>query len=510
MGTNAELLEKFASGFRPATAHEEPETPMPELVHQVQEKKPESLFRSTVSGRKLRVEIFDGLRFCAGELPDHAKKPVLFDLKRLAVFKNPAFGMAKLRGLPAPAEFHIAYEEALDGDMVFPKGDLRAVLDLFHLHKVPVDFIDRTTGGLPVGKEILVSGNLSDRLFPVFSLLSGKRHGLLIGGGGEAEDKKIASHLIAFHGFRTLIVVKQKWQLHAWEKALLENTNLQKADIGMVGAGRCELDRIVIIGIDRSLYQHVGVLRETVGFLIVDQCDVVNVKIFYGLVWKIPARFLLGVASSSKRRDGLTGMMRLFLGRAEGIIPGKEGIVVAAKEVLIGRLAGSVSGDNYDDVMANLCDDHDRTVSIFGTILAMVADGLRVIVVGPRIAQLTEISDLLQQNLRDAAVVTGQTPEKEMADVCSRFADGSLPVVLCTTKTLGGLSISPADAAVVAGPFRAMETAVQLDARVRPGGWICEYADNHPLLNGMLSARLGFYRKLSMRVRPSIPVDRLP
>ena len=485
MGSNSDLLKKYVE--------KEPPPPPPP-----QKEPTPTLYTSTLPGRRVRIRISEGVVIPVSELPLRDPKPLVLALKQRAVFKNPAYAIAQKQGRPLPKEFFHAFEEE-GGNLVFPKGDLKGILDVFHRNRVPVDFIDATTGGAPPTGEILLRNPLPKHADGVFSALSGKRYGIVAGGQGGDEDKKITAHLISFHGLRTLIIVKRKWQLYAWRRALLSETQLTEAEIGLVGDGHKQVDRTVVIGIDRTLYQFVPQLSEVIGFLVVDQCDLVNVKIFFKLVWKIPARFLLGVATVGKRRDGLTEMMKQFLGSSISTVQPPEGSPDRPIQVAVEKTGFSGSHETADEAISAVCADRDRTRRIFGDLLPLVADGQKIIVVGPRIRQLQEIQALLMKNYRPSETITGQATEKEIAQVCAGFAAGDIPVVCCTTKTVSGLPIENADAVVVAGPFRSMDTASVLARMIRSGGMVYEYEDDNPALKGLLSARLSFWRKLKMK-----------
>lgn len=485
MGSNSDLLAKYVSSTPPPA-------PLPRSEPKA------VVYTSDLPGKRLRISISEAVSIPVSDIPLRNPDPLLLALKQRAIFRNPAFAIAQKQGRPLPKEFFQAFEEP-EGALVFPKGDLKGILDVFHKHRVPVDFIDTTTGGEPLPAEILCRDGLPGHAEPVFSFLSGKRYGILAGGQGGDEDKKIASHLISFHSLRTLIVVKRRWQLYAWRRALLEATHLTEGEIGLVGDGHKQADRPVVIGIDRTLYQFVPALRESVGFLVVDQCDLVNVKIFFKLVWKIPARFLLGIATATQRRDGLTDLMKQFMGSAVSVVRPPEGVPVSAATVAVEKSGFSGVFETTDDAISAVCADKDRTRRIFSDLLPLVADGQRVLVVGPRIRQLQEIQADLMKNYRPAETITGQTTEKEIAQICAGFASGDLPVVCCTTKTIAGIPLSAADAVVVAGPFRSMDTAAVLSRMVRPGGMVYEYEDDNPLLKGLLSARRSFWKKLNMK-----------
>ena len=495
MGSNDDLLNRFARAEANPPPAPRPQSPPAPPV-------PETLFRSPLPGEKIPITISDGVYIPLAKIPMRDPSALVLTLKQQATFRNPAHAMAQKLGRPVPSPFFDAWyitDDPEENTLVLPKGDLRGILDVFHRMRLPVDFIDRTAA--PEIRAFSMKAPLDNPSSAVASALSGKRFGILSGGQGVDEDKRIAAHLIYFRRVRTLVVVKRRWQLHLWKKILLETTTLADADIGLVGDGRKDIDAPVVVGIDRSLYQFVPGLRDRVGFLIVDTCDIVNVKIFFRLVWRLNARFLLGIATQPSRRDGLTEMMRLFLGRTSAVVPVPEG-GESSPVVVVAHQTGIVpAGASYDDILGDLCGNAARTRKIFGDILSLLGESRKVVVTGPRIRQLQDLQALLMKNYRAAEVITGQSSDKEVIAACQGFESGDVQVVLCPFKSIGGVPLSPADAVVVAGPYTLFETAVHLSKRLGPGGVILEYVDAHEHLVGSFRSRVGFYRKLKFAIK---------
>ncbi len=475
MSSNAELLR-----FK--------EPPPPE------KEEAEVLFHSPFEGEPVPVVVGAAAFIPLDKIPN-----ALCDaLCAMATFKNPGYALAKKAGLPLPDEYLKAWW-IKDNVLALPKGDLRGVLDVFHRRRIPVEFVDQCAGrplpSIPAPRQ-----PLSAPLARVVLALSEKRYKIFAGGQGEDDDKRVAAHLIAAHGQRTLVVVKRRWQLHAWKKMILETLDLPESDIGLVGDGEKTIDAPITVGIDRSLYQFVPHFKKSVGFLVIDYCDLANIKIFFQLAWNIPAKYLMGIATQTRRRDNLTGLMRLFLGRFTMTAPEVDASGPPVL-VVVSPSGCSPEAEGYDGVVGTICADAVRTRRVFMDILGAIGEGSRVLVVGPRIRHLQEIQALLMKNYRAAELVTGNTSAPEAGRVCAGFLKDEVQVVLVTAKSLAGLPSIEADVAVVAAPFSSFDVATHLARRVRPKGTVLEYADDHPLAAASLRSRLAFYRRLRMAVK---------
>lgn len=111
-----------------------------------------------------------------------------------------------------------------------------------------------------------------------------------------------------------LVIVKRKRRMMQWVNGIKSYLSLERNQIGIVGCGKKEIDKIATVAIDQSLYSRVDTLKSRVGLVVVDCCDIVNLKIFFKGVYPFSCRYLLAVATAPTRRDGLTGLMAAYIG----------------------------------------------------------------------------------------------------------------------------------------------------------------------------------------------------
>jgi len=112
-----------------------------------------------------------------------------------------------------------------------------------------------------------------------------------------------------------LIIVKRKTRMVQWLDAITKCLGVDRDQIGIIGSGKKEVDKVATVAIDRSLYGKVNKLKSRIGLVVVDCCDLVNLKIFFKGVYPFPCRYLLGISTARIRRDGLTGLMEGYLGK---------------------------------------------------------------------------------------------------------------------------------------------------------------------------------------------------
>lgn len=510
MGTNEYLLKRYGLSLKkgsppPALAPDPPETSaqaerdfLPGLAPAGEQKKISLTIGSGISIPMNRLPVANPARFM---------EPLLEKYK----YRNPDWMAAKRFGRKLPDnEFVYAYAKTDTGDLILPRGDLRGVIDFFYRSRLPVALVDAAEEH-PASEPITTNGALPGPAEKAFSLLSGKRSGILTNGARGEICKQIISRLISFRGQRTLIVVKRTWQLYLWQKIIAAETSLNACDIGLVGDKHCDLDKNVVVAIDRSLYQHMDNIKDRFGFLVVDLCDAANLKIFYQIVWPLSCRYLLGVAAGSRRSDNLTEFMKQFLGSYMVPCPTDDGRRSgggknpAGAELVVVRTNFEPAGDEYEPVLSGVCDSKERTARIVADILSCISvPSGRAVVVSARLRQLEEIQAGLMTNFRPAELISGKTSAKQLAQIVEDFNSGELRVILTTNKSLPGLDVKPVPTVFVAAPFKFKETAASVVRLLAPGGRIVEYLDDHMFCVNALKKRIGLYQKLNVICRPGV------
>lgn len=447
-------------------------------------------YASLIRPTKVQLTVSSGVHVpaeAAGML-----KPLLSDL----TFKNPAHAQAMKYGRTLPDEFLFGYRPGALGGVELPRGDLRGILNYFHTRRITVDLRDQTAAPA-MGLDIEANAGLPDDLERAVSLLSGKRSGLIVGGDG-VRDRAIVSHLAAFHGLRTLIVCQRSWQLYVWRNCLTEQTSLTDRDIGIFGDGRRILDRPVTVALQRSLKPEIESFMDTIGFLAVDGCGYAGMPLFFDIVWRMRARFMIGLTGHEPRQDGLEKLMRAFMGDVVVQLPRvwKAG---ATRALHVRATGFSSQAETYGKVMEELCGDAERTQSVAMDILALSSDKKAgVVVVGTRLEQLEGIRLFLENQYRVAEVINGQTGQNMMAEIIRGFVDRKIQVVLTTNMSLDALPPDCATGIVVAAPFQKRETAAAMVRLMRDGAVVQDYRDEHPMLIVGLKKRVRFYGRFGV------------
>jgi len=454
---------------------------------------------------KIQIEIDNKISISIGQLSPE----LIRILKERLIFSNPGylkrvqFGKTK-RG-EEPWIFCIWQTED-GGSLILPRGYTHDLTQLLHGHRMGVKLIDSTQTSREV--DFTFRGRLYGYQTEALQALLPYRFGILKGAHGVG--KKVTSlKMICERQVPTLVVVKTRVQLYQWISLAKNFMAVDEGEIGRVGDGHMELDRDLTIAIDRSLYRHFGDITPRIGFLIVDQCHLVNLKIFFKIVLPLNCPFMLGLSSVSKRSDGLERLMRAFIG------PVRHEIALEFQDVGASMPMVNIRKtefnfeylENYGEMIGALVQDDNRNELVLTDILQETADPkVKAIVVSERVSHLQLLGQLLEENYKKPELMTSRISEKQRSEIEQEFNQGRLQVVLTTLKGLSGIKVKNANRFFVVTPLNINEHLVQIIASLLKSDQnepakIFDYLDsNINVLKASFARRLKFYKMMRFRI----------
>ena len=430
-------------------------------------------------------------------------------LKERLIFENPGYfnrvRFGKLKRGEEPWIF--CMWQSVDGKhLIIPRGFTHDLVQILHGHRLKPELIDRTRK--PQKVDFLFMGGLYGRQIEALEELRPYRFGILKAGLGSGK-KVTCLKLACERHCAVLVIVKTKRQLHQW--AALVHRFIMSADehLGFVGDGHQDLNRNFTIAIDRSLYRCLSDIIPRVGFLVIDQCHLANLKIFYQIVLLMDCPYMLGISNVSKRGDGMDGLMRAFLGPVRCEMRPPEGRDSMPKPILTVRETAFTFDykENYGQMIGKLVRDDERNDLILTDVLAETASPkARGLIISERVAHLKILQELLRGNYKKAAIINSRVTEKQRVQIFHEFDRGALQVILTTLKSLSDVEVEFVNRIFVSTPAKVGEHMSQVINRLLTGkndepGRIFDYLDrNVNVLRASFSRRLKFYRLVGFDV----------
>lgn len=126
-----------------------------------------------------------------------------------------------------------------------------------------------------------------------------------------------AINLISKIKKKCLIIVHKTFLMTQWIERILEFTDLDLLDIGIIQGKKLDTkNKPVVIGMlqSLSLKDYPQEIFDDFDFVIVDECHHISSKSFSKALLKLRSTFTLGLSATPERTDGLTYIFKYFLG----------------------------------------------------------------------------------------------------------------------------------------------------------------------------------------------------
>jgi hypothetical protein len=299
------------------------------------------------------------------KVPASALSPMLVKkLNDRLVFVNPEYELRQSRGEwlgNVPVQIRCLYEQRQN--FFIPRGFLAQLLDLCQRFNVAYRLIDRQRTIKPV--EFAFHGMLKNYQERAFSAMMARDHGTLV---GDAKSGKtvIALRMIAHRRQPALILVPNTSLLDHWKEKLVRFLNLPPDEIGIIGQGAFQAGPRVTVAHVSAMYRRVREVRESVGFVIVDECHRTPARTFTQVVSNFDCRYLLGLSATTPRRDRLSRLIYYYMGDILHQIDTREatehrGMLQA--DVVVRETAFYYpygKADDYNSMIAALAEDPER------------------------------------------------------------------------------------------------------------------------------------------------------
>jgi len=126
----------------------------------------------------------------------------------------------------------------------------------------------------------------------------------------------MALNIIAQLKRKTLIIVHKDFLMRQWRERIEEF--LPGATVGRIQADVVDIEgKDIVLGMLQSLSMKdypISMFNEF-GFTIIDECHHIAAEVFSCALFKIVTKYMLGLSATMKRKDGLTKVFKMFIGK---------------------------------------------------------------------------------------------------------------------------------------------------------------------------------------------------
>lgn len=239
----------------------------------------------------------------------------------------------------------------------------------------------------------------------------------------------------------SLIVVHSRELLYQWIEAIEKHLQIPKKEVGIMGDGRREVGaKITVAIIDTLSDMLTEETRRKFGLIMVDECHRIASKTFSEAIDFFPARYKYGLSATPYRRDGLTSLIRFFIGKTLYTIKPTElqdrGHIMPVNLEVVETDFNFDFQDNYTSMIKALTKDKARNELIVSTIMSeSQAEGV-LLVVSDRKHHIEELRRQIPGEI-PAAVLHGSTRKKLRKSIIEQARAGQIKILFSTVQLIG-------------------------------------------------------------------------
>ena len=307
----------------------------------------------------------------------------------------------------------------------------------------------------------------------------------------------LALWLIYKLGKKTLIVVHTENLLQQWKIEIKKFLNIE---CGVIQGPIIDIEnKSIVIGMIQSLSMkdYDNKLFQDFGFTIYDEVHHTPGRCFSKIFYKIGSKYNLGLSATLTRSDGLTKVIKYFLGSVVvnvklNIIKPKIKIVYSEIEPI--KEKTMINGKiNTQSMITDLCNVFQRNLLIIKLITNYFNEGRKILVLTERILHCKELKRLLSVNLDDSKIGLYIGGMK----IDSLEESNKKSIIIATYKMASeGYNNPLLDTLILATPIVKIEQAVGRILRQKNDNepLVVDLVDSFSFLYSYFSKRLKFYK----------------
>ena len=448
---------------------------------------------------------------------DFLPQALIDELEAILILRNPKYKENEKYGYSNyKTSLFLEYREIKSNLYIMPRGFLTRLELLLQRYGIRYNIINNTRSGRGEAVQLDFTGKLKDFQRKAYQRILSEKFGILQAPTGSGKTVMGLS-IIAQRKTHTIIIVHTKELLYQWRNRITEFLNISKKQIGLIGDGHKQTNKIITIAIVNSLYRIASKVSENIGFVIVDEAHRTPANTFSKAVSKFDSEFMLGLSATPFRRDGLTDAMHFFLGETVHAIGAKT--LQDRGEMMTASLKVTKTGFNYvsGNIIQNDSTNHSQIISsmvknvkrnklIVQDIISQTQKDKGIaLVISDRKKHCKFLYDRLSQEGIKVAMITGSTPDKERKNTVRELSSGAFRVLVATGQLIGeGFDLKSLSSIFLTTPIKYEKRVIQYVGRIlrvheeKSNATIYDYIDNPFIFWYSFKKRLKAYEELGI------------
>jgi len=315
--------------------------------------------------------------------------------------------------------------------------------------------------------------------------------------------------IISDLGVKTIIIVHKEFLLRQWVERIEQF--LPDAKVGRIQGSKIDVEgKDIVIGMLQSLSMkdYKIELFSQFGLTIVDECHHIGAEVFSRALFKIVTKYTLGLSATMKRKDGLTKVIKMFLGE-----------VVVKKErkgednVTVKMINYSVDDEDFNEVKLNyrgqihyalmikkLCEYHHRRefiLTVLENVIKTEDDDAQIMILGHNKVLLHYLHDSIKdRGIGTVGYYIGGMKEKDL-----KISEGKKIIIATYAMAEEGLDIKTLTTLIMATPKADVTQAVGRILRKKgKKKLVVDIVDPHHTFQKQYVKRRRFYRRQNFKI----------
>ena len=159
----------------------------------------------------------------------------------------------------------------------------------------------------------------------------------------------LALYFISVLKKKTIVIVHKEFLMNQWIERI--KFALPEAKIGIVQGDKCEIENSdIVIGMLQtlSMKEFPQETFDDIGHVIIDECHRIPSRVFSKALMKINSNYMLGLSATPNRKDGLTKVLKFYIGDIIYSVKSNEKNIVKVDRYLLNS-----DDENYNKEMVN-------------------------------------------------------------------------------------------------------------------------------------------------------------
>ena len=159
----------------------------------------------------------------------------------------------------------------------------------------------------------------------------------------------LALYFISILKKKTIVVVHKEFLMNQWIERI--KFALPDAKIGIVQGDKCEIENSdIVIGMLQtlSMKEFPPETFDDIGHVIIDECHRIPSRVFSKALMKINSNYMLGLSATPNRKDGLTKVLKFYIGDIIYSVKSNEKNIVKVDRYLLNS-----EDENYNKELVN-------------------------------------------------------------------------------------------------------------------------------------------------------------